>query len=62
MTTPHPGGRTTNRHAILFLVAAASALGAPSLTADGRFLYFVHVLRDAAGIYDADVWYCERVP
>ena len=37
-------------------------VGEPSLTADGRFLYLVHVLQDAAGIYDADVWYCERRP
>jgi len=34
--------------------------GEPSLTADGQYLYFVHVLSDAAGLFDADVWYCER--
>ncbi|RJR26758.1 MAG: hypothetical protein C4574_06795 [Candidatus Latescibacterota bacterium] len=35
-------------------------VGEPSLTADGRLLYFVHVLSDAEGNYDSDVWYCER--
>jgi len=34
--------------------------GEPTLTADGRLLYFVHVLSDAGGNYDADVWYCRR--
>jgi len=28
--------------------------------ADGRFLYFVHVLTDTQGVFDADVWYVER--
>jgi len=37
-------------------------VGEPSLTGDGRTLYFVHVLTDAAGVFDADVWYCERRP
>jgi hypothetical protein len=37
-------------------------VGEPSITADGRYLYFVHVLTDAAGLFDADVWYCERRP
>jgi Tol biopolymer transport system component len=37
-------------------------VGEPSLTADGRYLYFVHVLGDAAGNFDTDVWYCERQP
>ncbi|MFZ5981874.1 MAG: TolB family protein [Candidatus Zixiibacteriota bacterium] len=37
-------------------------VGEPSLTADGRYLYFVHVLSDAAGVFDADIYYCERVP
>lgn len=36
-------------------------VGEASLTADGQLLYFVHVLEDASGRYDADVWYCERV-
>ncbi len=35
--------------------------GEPSLTADGELLYFVHVLSDSLGNYDADVWYCRRV-
>jgi hypothetical protein len=35
-------------------------VGEPSLTADGRYLYFVHVLSDAAGGFDADIWYVER--
>ena len=37
-------------------------VGEPSLTADGRLLYFVHVLTDAQGPFDADVWFTERVP
>jgi Tol biopolymer transport system component len=36
-------------------------VGEPSLTADGRLLYFVHVLSDAEGLFDADIWYSERV-
>jgi Tol biopolymer transport system component len=35
-------------------------VGEPSLTDDGQYLYFVHVLRDAQGNFDADVWVCER--
>ena len=35
--------------------------GEPSLTADGQLLYFVHVLSNAGGNYDADVWFCRRV-
>ena len=34
--------------------------GEPSVTPDGRYLYFVHVLTDADGVFDADVWYSER--
>ncbi len=34
--------------------------GEPSLTTDGRLLYFVHVLSDTSGSFDADVWYCTR--
>jgi hypothetical protein len=34
--------------------------GEPSLTADGQYLYFVHVLSDVDGNYDADIWYCPR--
>ena len=37
-------------------------VGEPSLTADGRYLYFVHVLSDAEGAFDADVWLSERIP
>jgi Tol biopolymer transport system component len=36
--------------------------GEPSLTADGSTLYFVHVLSDAQGAFDADVWVSARVP
>jgi len=36
-------------------------VGEASLTADGDYLYFVHVLSDANGVFDADVWYCPRV-
>jgi Tol biopolymer transport system component len=35
-------------------------VGEPSLTADGQLLYFVHVLTDTLGLFDADIWYCER--
>jgi hypothetical protein len=37
-------------------------VGEPSLTADGKSLYFVHVLTDANGIFDADIWYSAWVP
>ncbi|HET7009469.1 MAG TPA: hypothetical protein VFI11_01735 [Anaerolineales bacterium] len=37
-------------------------VGEPSLTADGSLMYFVHVLTDAAGVFDADVWYSLRSP
>jgi hypothetical protein len=36
-------------------------VGEASLTADGQLLYFVHILSDNDGNYDADVWYCQRV-
>ncbi|MBD3404495.1 hypothetical protein GF420_16515 [candidate division GN15 bacterium] len=35
-------------------------VGEPSLTADGRLLYFVHIRSDAGGNYDSDVWLCRR--
>ncbi|MFH1010617.1 MAG: hypothetical protein V1784_05220 [bacterium] len=35
-------------------------VGEPSITADGKYLYFVHVLTDIAGTFDADIWYAER--
>lgn len=35
-------------------------VGEPSVTADGQLLYFVHVLTDALGTFDADIYYCER--
>lgn len=35
-------------------------VGEPSLTADRQLMYFVHVLRDASGNFDADIWYVER--
>jgi Tol biopolymer transport system component len=35
-------------------------VGEPSLTADGRYLYFVHVLTEGGKKYDADIWYSER--
>jgi Tol biopolymer transport system component len=37
-------------------------VGEPSLTGDGSILYFVHVLTDANGVFDADVWYTLRSP
>jgi hypothetical protein len=36
--------------------------GEPSLTADGSLLYFVHVLTDSAGVFDANVWVSQRLP
>jgi hypothetical protein len=39
-----------------------TGFGEPSLTADARYLYFVHVLSDAEGDFDADVWLSERLP
>ncbi len=36
-------------------------VGEASLTADGQLLYFVHVLSDAEGNFDADIYYCTRV-
>lgn len=38
----------------------SGVVGEPSLTDDGRYLYFVHVLSDQDGTYDADIWYSER--
>ena len=35
-------------------------VGEASLTADGQLMYFVHVLRDDQGNFDADIWYVER--
>ena len=35
-------------------------VGEPSLTADGRYLYFVHVLYGAAGGFGSDIWYVRR--
>jgi hypothetical protein len=35
-------------------------VGEPSLTPDGKYLYFVHVLTHANAPFDADVWYCKR--
>lgn len=35
-------------------------VGEASLTADGQTLYFVHVLTDVAGVFDADIWVVER--
>ena len=35
-------------------------VGEPSLTADGRQLYFVHVLVDGQGVFGSDIWYVER--
>jgi len=36
-------------------------VGEASLTDDGQYLYFVHILEDGAGRYDADIWYSQRV-
>ncbi len=38
----------------------SGVVGEASLTADGQYLYFVHVLSDAEGNFDADIWYCYR--
>ena len=35
-------------------------VGEASLTEDGRYLYFVHILTDAEGLFDADIWVAER--
>ena len=43
-------------------VGGPTDFGEPNLTADGRTLYFVHVLTDAVGPFDADVWLSERLP
>ncbi len=37
-------------------------VGEASLTSDGQCLYFVHVLTDQDGLFDADIWYSERIP
>ncbi len=37
-------------------------VGEPSLTGDGRYLYFVHILSDLSGNFDTDIWYTERTP
>ncbi len=36
-------------------------VGEPSITADGKYLYFVHVLMDNKGIFDVDIWYSEQI-
>jgi len=41
-------------------VVIRGIVGEPSITADGQYLYFVHVLSDVSGTFDADVWFCER--
>jgi hypothetical protein len=35
-------------------------VGEPALVADGRLLYFVHVLVDDGGVFGSDVWYVQR--
>ena len=35
-------------------------VGEPSLTPDGKYLYFVHVLTSGGAGFDADVWWCEK--
>lgn len=37
-------------------------VGEASITADGKYFYFVHVLTDANVVFDADVWVSERKP
>lgn len=38
-------------------------VGEPALTADGAYLYFVHVLADSDNVvFDADVWLAQRAP
>ncbi|MBI2565934.1 MAG: PD40 domain-containing protein [Candidatus Schekmanbacteria bacterium] len=41
-------------------LAIKGLVGEPALTADGTLLYFVHLLRDAQGIFDADIWYARH--
>jgi hypothetical protein len=36
-------------------------VGEPSLTEDGEYLYFVHMLSDTESDYDTDVWVSQRV-
>jgi hypothetical protein len=52
-----PDGRWSEPELVL-----KGIVGEPTLTADGRLLYFVHVLTDAQGVFDADIWYVERRP
>ena len=35
-------------------------VGEPSLTADGQYLYFVHVLMDDNGGFASDIWYTKK--
>jgi Tol biopolymer transport system component len=37
-------------------------VGEPTITGDGKYLYFVHVLVDKGEVFDADIWYCEKQP
>lgn len=38
----------------------SGVVGEPSLTSDGKYLYFVHVLTSGGAGFDADVWYSAR--
>ena len=37
-------------------------VGEATLTGDGMWLYFVHVLTDEGGVFDADIWYARHLP
>ena len=42
-------------------VVISGVVGEAALTADGEYLYFVHVLTDASGaVFDADIWYSQK--
>ncbi len=36
-------------------------VGEPSLTADGKLLYFVHVLVDDEGVFGSNIWYIKKL-
>ena len=42
-------------------VVISGVVGEPSITADGQYLYFVHVLTDSNGsVFDSDIWYSQK--
>ena len=48
------GGAWTNPELVI-----KGIVGELSITADGKYLYFVHVLTDSNGVFDSDVWVSE---